>query len=65
MNNIDKNGVVTRKATPEEIKMFEKLIEKDRGWYSCDNCANYGFCQLAYTNKWCEHFKFEENKEED
>ena len=58
------NEVITRKATAEEIERFQKLIQNDRNWYSCDNCAAFGHCEYGYTNKWCPHFKFSEEEED-
>lgn len=58
------NEVITRKATAEETERFQKLIQSDRNWYSCDNCAAFGHCEYGYTNKWCPHFKFNEEEED-
>lgn len=58
------NEVITRKATAEETERFQKLIQSDRNWYSCDNCAAFGHCEYGYTNKWCPHFKFSEEEED-
>lgn len=66
MDNVTQNEVIkTRKATPEEMKSFLKMIEKDKNWYSCDNCALRELCDRPYTNKWCDGFRFNLKEEED
>ena len=66
MDNVTQNEVIkTRKATPEEMQSFLKIIEKDRNWYSCDNCALRELCDRPYTNKWCDGFRFNLKEEED